>query len=435
MRIDSIYLRDVGPFDEVTIPFPEGTDPNLADVYLLTGPNGCGKSTVLYAIAAALVGHHKMLGPNLVQPRLRGKDSLAVIKMGDARRAVAHERAPSSIPDPFGGPDLRASSIDTSDGCTYLHVVGTERRYEPTTYGFAFAYAGSRTMQDAHVVAIQEMTDKPLENSLAFDLATDTKRLVHWIANQEFKRLKAKDANDLREADSLYEGIRSIERIVADVIDDPSFAFVHGKRDNDVRIRRYGEEVELRVLPAGVQSIVSWVADLLMRLERSPWIDATSSLQRPFVLLLDEIDIHLHPAWQRKVLRVAQKMFPKAQIIASTHSPFVVASAEDAHVIPLVMKEGKATLDGEVLDSQRGVSYSALLRGLFGISSEFDIMTEEMFDQFRAAKIRLLQGATNDRVEVDALARQLAERSEEAGRVIGYELRQLDRQLAQRAAG
>jgi ABC-type dipeptide/oligopeptide/nickel transport system ATPase component len=54
MRIDSLYLKDIGPFEEVTIDFPAGTNPELADVYLLTGENGCGKSTVLYAIASLL---------------------------------------------------------------------------------------------------------------------------------------------------------------------------------------------------------------------------------------------------------------------------------------------------------------------------------------------------------------------------------------------
>lgn len=54
MHIEKILLRDVGPFDDVTIEFPKGTDPQLADVYLLTGPNGTGKSTILYALASLI---------------------------------------------------------------------------------------------------------------------------------------------------------------------------------------------------------------------------------------------------------------------------------------------------------------------------------------------------------------------------------------------
>ena len=56
MHIERILLRDVGPFDDVTIELPKGTDPRLADVYLLTGPNGTGKSTILYALASVIGG-------------------------------------------------------------------------------------------------------------------------------------------------------------------------------------------------------------------------------------------------------------------------------------------------------------------------------------------------------------------------------------------
>jgi ATPase subunit of ABC transporter with duplicated ATPase domains len=63
MHIEQVQLHDVGPFDDVTIEFPKGSKPELADVYLLTGPNGTGKSTVLYAIASELDGDQTLLEP------------------------------------------------------------------------------------------------------------------------------------------------------------------------------------------------------------------------------------------------------------------------------------------------------------------------------------------------------------------------------------
>jgi predicted ATP-binding protein involved in virulence len=179
---------------------------------------------------------------------------------------------------------------------------------------------------------------------------------------------------------------------------------------------------------------MSWVADLLMRLDRIPWVDNIPPMQRSFLLLLDEIDVHLHPAWQRKVIPVVQKLFPKAQIIASTHSPFVVASAEDAHVVAFTVENGKSRLV-DVFDSQKGTSYGAVLREIFGITSEFDVLTEEMFTKFRDAKAKLLRGESTDRAEVAQLAQQLAQRSYEVSQLISLELRQLDRQLAQRDSG
>jgi len=198
-------------------------------------------------------------------------------------------------------------------------------------------------------------------------------------------------------------------------------------------VRWQGEIVRLGVLPDGLQSIVSWVADLLMRLDRIPWENDTPVEQRQFLLLLDEIDIHLHPEWQRKVLPLIQKLFPKAQIIASTHSPFVVGSLADGRIISLGLQGGSAKVVN-VEEPQLGVSYSAVLRSIFGIESEFDIDTEHKLQEFHAARRRRLGGDESAQADVDRIADELKQRSEELRGLMALELGQMRRQLALRAA-
>jgi predicted ATP-binding protein involved in virulence len=299
----------------------------------------------------------------------------------------------------------------------------------------AFAYAGTRKVGSGHVKAISEPSISPFVGSLSFGDTANTKSLAQWIANQEFKRLKAKEAGRGERAEQIGRSVRAIEQTVAEIIEDPSFGFVCGSDvDLDVRVRRHGTILDMDVLPDGVKSIVSWVADLLMRLDRIPWVDDTPTMKRSFLLLLDEIEIHLHPAWQRRVIPIVQKLFPKAQIIASTHSPFVVGSADDAHVITFAMKNGSAVVES-TKPSQVGVSYGAVLRDIFGIQSEFDVETERMLSDFHAAKTRLLQGSAADRAVVDDLAHKLAARGEELASMLGFELRQIDRQLKKQIVG
>ena len=64
-------------------------------------------------------------------------------------------------------------------------------------------------------------------------------------------------------------------------------------------------------------------------------------IEKNLILFLDEIEVHLHPAWQRKVLPVVQKLFKNSQIFISTHSPFVVNSVDDAWVYKLEVEEWK----------------------------------------------------------------------------------------------
>ncbi len=445
MRIESIYLRDVGPFDEVKIDFPAGKDPGLADVYLLTGPNGSGKSTVLYAIAALIGGR---VGPaNLLYSRARSSRSIAAMEGMETRRAIIwrEENAPAELSttttELFDLSGLRYQLGNQE----YVFYEATEDSFSPSRarqhepYGdnprdwAAFAYSGMRNVADVQVSAIRELTNNPLDQSLDFESSANSAHLAQWIANQHFRRLKAKEAGKHERAAQIADSIAGIEEAIGKVIGE-EFGFAISEDDNDIRIRRNGEVVRWGVLPAGLQSIMSWIANLLMRLDRIPWVGNPPPAERSFLLLLDEIDIHLHPAWQRKIIPVVQKIFPKAQIIASTHSPFVVSSAEDAHVIAFSLENGKSQLV-DVLDSQKGTSYSAVLKEIFGIESEFDVRTEEMFAAFREAKVRLLRGDSSDRAEVDQLAQQLAERSHEVAQIIGLELRQLERQLAQRATG
>jgi predicted ATP-binding protein involved in virulence len=450
MHIKRLRLRDVGPFDDVTIEFPKGTDPHLADVYLLTGPNGTGKSTILYALASVLGGNAVELGQDLLRPRMRSLDAMVAFDADNGQVFAAMHGDHSDDLDhhrvgPFGGPGLHETASGTLD---HFRSVGIPYRYSeltarldmyvpaevrPTFDWAAFAYAGARSVSDVTITAVQEPKQSPFENSLSFLRTADTNQLANWIASQNFRRLKAKEAGHEERAEQLARSVRDIESLLAQIVDDPSFGFVITDEDDDVRVRWKGATVRLGLLPDGLKSIVSWVADLLMRLDRIPWQDATPVLQRRFLLLLDEVDIHLHPAWQRKVLPLVQRMFPNAQIIASTHSPFVVTSVDDARIITLGLR-GSSSVVESVTQPQIGISYTAVLRSIFGIDSEFDIDTEDRLQKFHAAKQRLLAGDATARAEVDRLAEVLAQRSEELRELVALELGQLRRQLNLRVA-
>jgi energy-coupling factor transporter ATP-binding protein EcfA2 len=214
MRIDSITLREIGPFDDVRIDLPEGTDPNLADVYLLTGPNGCGKTTVLYAIAALLDNT-----PDLLQPRMRADSSRASVVASNQEHSQERSMTPK------GGPDLRAlealvdgqplGPLDRYTTAAFLHSLGSVKMSWA-----AFAYAGTRKVESGHVAAISELSISPLNNSLSFrHHASDTTNLAQWIANQDFKRLKAKEAQRDERAEQIARSVRMIEDTVAEIID------------------------------------------------------------------------------------------------------------------------------------------------------------------------------------------------------------------------
>ena len=90
------------------------------------------------------------------------------------------------------------------------------------------------------------------------------------------------------------------------------------------------------MLSHGYRGMLGLVADLAYRASiLNPHFGAEAALKSPGVVLIDELDLHLHPSWQREVVKHLQIAFPLVQFIAATHSPFIVQSLEPGQLLDL----------------------------------------------------------------------------------------------------
>jgi predicted ATP-binding protein involved in virulence len=138
--------------------------------------------------------------------------------------------------------------------------------------------------------------------------------------------------------------------------------------------------VGLRQLGHGYRTLIAWMVDFASRLvDRSP--DSSNPLAVPAVALIDEIDLHLHPIWQRQLMGHLTRCFPNTQFIVTAHSPLIVqAAAEDAN-IALLRREGDHVVVDNDLDTIRGWRIDQILTSdLFGLPSarppQFDRLLE-----------------------------------------------------------
>ena len=100
-------------------------------------------------------------------------------------------------------------------------------------------------------------------------------------------------------------------------------------------------------LGLGSRTLIAWMADLASRMvERYP--DSADPLAEPAIVLVDEIDLHLHPKWQRQLVGELTKRFPAAQFIVTAHSPLVVQAAEDANLAVLRRQGDRVAIDNDV---------------------------------------------------------------------------------------
>lgn len=185
----------------------------------------------------------------------------------------------------------------------------------------------------------------------------------------------------------------AIERIIEQSVD-----FDLETEPLKVIIKINGEKLNFNQLPDGLKSIISWIADLLMRMDRVKWVDDTPVFKRNFILFLDEIEVHLHPAWQRKILPAVQTLFPNAQIFISTHSPFVVGSVDGAWIHKFVKPNGDSQLAGPPILSEDAHSFRYWLAEIFDIEKEFGGKSQKDLDEFyRLRDSILVNGSTQDR--------------------------------------
>jgi predicted ATP-binding protein involved in virulence len=124
--------------------------------------------------------------------------------------------------------------------------------------------------------------------------------------------------------------------------------------------------VPLRQLGYGYRTTIAWVVDFAARMiERYP--DSPDPLAEPAVVLIDEIDLHLHPKWQRELIGFLTERFPNTQFIVTSHSPLVVQAAPDAN-IALLRREGDHVVIDNDPETLRGWRVDQILTSdLFGL--------------------------------------------------------------------
>lgn len=438
-RIEAIALHEVGVFDDVRIDFPPISSPERdaqkAEIHVFTGPNGCGKSTLLYALAEIFYESNLK---GLISKRFRSLDSYVEFNFSGCKGNYGKAKSPKSfflvdIPPGqnfmFGWKSLEEYKL--AQASFKRESIPANLLYYPQfldgpAFYAAFSYSGQRTLGGTNLVAIQEVTSSPFESALSFDAAIDIRNFLQWVANNRTQSALAKIDGDLKAVKRYEYALERISQAIEE-ISGLNIKFRLERQPLSVTLWVDYESLPLEVLPDGLKSIISWIGDLSARLEMIPWADQTKDIfAQNIILFLDEIDIHLHPKWQRKILPVIQKLFPNSQIFVSTHSPFVVGSVEDAWIYSLPEK-GKQT---ERIITPRasgdGKSYHLILKEIFDIDEEFGEETEVLFDKFYHYREIFLREQKNKR-ELLSVARKLVAKGLEVRVIVERELRQLSR--------
>jgi predicted ATP-binding protein involved in virulence len=167
-----------------------------------------------------------------------------------------------------------------------------------------------------------------LKNS--FDSVASFGDLVNWFFIREFQELR--EGKNRKDFDFELPDLKQLRKAISTIIAPNARVYFSQTESIQLMVEwetETGEKIELSLnqLSSGYRNMLALVMDFARRLAiANPQME--NPLEAEAVLMIDELDLHLHPTWQQKIIPDLRKVFPNTQIIASTHSPEIVTTVE-----------------------------------------------------------------------------------------------------------
>ena len=159
-------------------------------------------------------------------------------------------------------------------------------------------------------------------------------------------RGKEQDAKHLRDVKRLLAAVLPNVADEGKIKIEPPPVFGSRRESSGVTFETPYGEVPVARLSLGYQTTLTWITDLALRLY-DQYPKSASPLAEPAIVLIDNIDLHLHPLWQRRMMRDITSLFPAVQFIATAHSPLIVQAAENTRLAVLRESDGEVVIDDE----------------------------------------------------------------------------------------
>lgn len=384
MWLKSLHVENFRGFEKLDVTFDE-------HVTLLIGGNGAGKTAALDAVAFAVSPGFAELTQN-AQVYIEPSDIRRIsFEHGDPPTRDLQPQTPLVI---GATATLPGSASEFNWNIEPLYGVGRgPEEPGPGSEALVAAFRGlGREVRngariDLPVLAhygVQRLRREPPQ-SLAragnrfeafeewFDIAASGKRLFEW--------LRSKTAEEVQEwqTDPGYRHpqLRAVFAAITSCIEDVSdlrFVLKH----NAFRLVVGDRYQSFDMLSAGYQNLLALVADVARRAAiLNPHHGEQAARESAGLVLIDEIDLHLHPKWQRTVIPSLRHTFPKMQFIATTHSPQVLASVQRDQV--------RIFDNNQLVDAApfvEGRASNELLQDVFDVSARPEATERELDELF-----------------------------------------------------
>lgn len=458
--IKNLKLKNIRTFGEVELNF-ETKDGTLPQWTIILGDNGIGKSTLLQSVAwmSPYLPYKKDQIPDnfIPAPMINDEENESLIRL--VRKKTNSYKEPSYIKAVYQAnkhvnskitlkeKDICSTGIEVAlDAEGELHHVEPSLVAEGDTFYnnevLVYAYSASRRLGKQNIDGSELTSMLPgliNDNTILYD----AQEILHTI---QYASLGAKDFEKEK-----YEGFfKRVKEMLISLLPDfksledveittPRLVNNKIKQGEVLITTKHGQKIPFDDFSLGYKTVISWSVDLAWRLFNK-YSDSQNPLAEPAIVLLDEIDLHLHPKWQIEIIKSLSLHFPQIQFIATAHSPLLVQSALYANYAVLqfvndsdsvnIINEPK-DIDGWSVDqiltseyfnlqSARGIEYSKLLEARSKLIAKEKLSQNDKKDlkQLNEKLADFPSGDNPEEIEDRKIIRQIISDYKKTGKVV-----------------
>lgn len=407
MKLQALSLAHCGGFEQLDIAFEP-------DVTLIAGVNGVGKSTVLHALAVLLSRALPEFTPSRSAPLYFTDDDIhgakasmevsariqidgQIINAGVQRLRAADEKGDRFML--LRQAEAATSATDFAQALSARTLTGElEAGIKETRAALASLKSAAHPPLAVYFSPKRQLPGqprslpeaKPFDPSIAYgralhDREVELREFMHWFRTQE-KLGAANEPRRLKVLDALRAVVGELLPEFGNlrIQEQPRLGFAVDKR---------GQPFYLHQLSDGERGLLALVFDLTRRLAIANPGSDNPIAEGVALVLIDEIELHLHPKWQRDVIKRLPAIFRACQFVITTHSPQVIGEIEARCVRLLSWRDGKVVVDTPAM--AYGTDSNWILSVLMGADEMNEDVESKLEDASNLIAKRNLEGARN----------------------------------------
>lgn len=346
--IKNIHINKVRHLKDINIPLEKEDYPHL----MITGKNGSGKTSLLNAIA----NHIERIANDRYKYFEEYKSKIEYFEnelKENSQNTLSIEQQLQYYKNQY---EFFFSEVTVA----FEDVDNLIRKYQDGNFIIAF-YEAHRTIKN-----LQEPKNptKPKLQDKWEIKQTSTQEFLNFLADLKIQEALARNEKLERDANQIREWFVNFERLLGEIFQDKNLQLYFNYKDYSFKILTKGKEFKFTELSDGFAAVLDIVVDLILKMQHKNQL--TRAYECEGIVLVDEIETHLHLELQKVIMPLLTEIFPNIQFIVTTHSPFVLSSLSNAVAFDLEQQE--------IIEDLTEYSYESLAEGYFGVKTASSYM-------------------------------------------------------------